>query len=239
MRLQFTRRWMQGFSLVELMITTVIGLLMTTALLSVFVANGKSYRLQDAMSQVQETGRYVLAQVAFDFRNAGLGLDTTQAAVKGYINAVAASAELNHQLLGNINQISGPVIHIRPHQGNGGGGIVYYVANTGVGGDSLFRFNADINKNPQALVEGVREITVEYGLDANGDAVVDQFGGVAAVNDNWQQVVALRLTFLVSSNDVVLDRVQALPAPFINANANDRRLYQVFTTTIGLRNKMI
>lgn len=238
MRRQFSIR-QQGFSLAELMIATVIGLLMISALLSAFVANSQSYRLQDAMSQVQETGRFVLAQVAFDFRNAGFGLDPTAAAVEGYADAVAASAELNNQLLANINQISGPVIYIRPHQWNGGGDIAYYVGNTGVGGDSLFRFDADIHNKPQALVEGVREISVQDGLDTNGDAVVDKFGGVAAVNNNWQQVVALRLTFLVASSEVVLDRVQNHPAPFINANANDRRLYQVFTTTIGLRNKMI
>lgn len=236
MRRQLSIR-QQGFSLVELMIATVIGLLMITAVLSAFVASSQSYRLQDAMSQVQETGRYVLAQVAFDFRNAGFGLDPTAAAVEGYVDAVAASADLNNQLLANINQISGPVIHIRSH--DAGGDIAYYVANTGVGGDSLFRFGADLHPNPQALVEGVRDVAVEYGLDTNGDSVVDQFLGVAAVNNNWQQVVALRLAFLIASSEVVLDSVQNLPAPFINANANDRRLYQVFTTTIGLRNKMI
>lgn len=224
-----------GFTLIELMISTVIGLLMISALLTAYVANSLNYRMQEAMSEVQEIGRFVLNQTAYDLRNAGLGAAANEMAVVGFVNADAAYADTNGKdvLLAKKDKISSPVLYIPVH--DEGGDIAYYIANLGVG-DSLYRYDPAVHKSkPQAIVSGVRQIALEYGVDGNSDQVVDSFELVGDVK-NWARVVAVRVSFLVSSTEQVLKKKQTLPDPFV---INDRALYRIFTTTVVLRNKVL
>ena len=48
---------MQGFSLVELMVSMVLGLLITGAALQLLLANQQSFALQQTLSRVQEHGQ--------------------------------------------------------------------------------------------------------------------------------------------------------------------------------------
>ncbi|WP_432471160.1 PilW family protein [Amphritea sp. HPY] len=234
-------RRQSGFSLVEMMISTAVGLLLISGVLSAYVASSKSYRLQEAMSQVQETGRYILERVPYDLRNAGLGLSADVAAIQGYANAAAAETELSDgPLLTDDDRIAGEVVYIPAH--DGAEEIAYYVATDTDGVLSLYRYEAEEDKEikPLALVQGVEEIAVEYGLDSSeiADHQVDEFKAVADVTD-WTQVVAVRLSFLVASLERgVLDERQTLAAPFTGSN-QDRRLYRTYTTTIGLRNRLL
>lgn len=61
----------EGFSLVELMIAITLGFVVIGALGTVFLGSRQSYRVQDAMSRLQENGRYALDLMARDIRQAG------------------------------------------------------------------------------------------------------------------------------------------------------------------------
>ena len=62
----------QGFTLVELMIAMVLGLVIIGGVISVFLANKQSYRTNEALSQVQDHGRTAFEFLARDIRMAGL-----------------------------------------------------------------------------------------------------------------------------------------------------------------------
>jgi type IV pilus assembly protein PilW len=49
-----------GFSLVELMVGLVIGLLVSAIIITVFTQSKKSYSQDEEISQLQENGRYAL-----------------------------------------------------------------------------------------------------------------------------------------------------------------------------------
>ena len=61
----------RGLSLVELMIALVLGLVLSTGVITVFISAKQDYQVQDAISQVQENGRFSLEFLARDIRMAG------------------------------------------------------------------------------------------------------------------------------------------------------------------------
>jgi len=92
----------------------------------------------------------------------------------------------------------------------------------------------------EELVQGVERMQIEYGVDLEGDRVVDDYRPASTVG-NWDRVLSVRIAMLVSAvqeygNDrdtrtyQVLDTV--VPAPL------DRRLREVFTTTVSIRNRV-
>lgn len=61
----------KGFTLVELMIALVLGLILIGGVISVFLANKQSYRTNEALSQVQDQTRVAYEYLARDIRQAG------------------------------------------------------------------------------------------------------------------------------------------------------------------------
>ena len=65
------RKLTLGFSLVELMVAMVLGLLLSGAAISLFITARESYRTNEALARVQETGRYAFEILARSLREAG------------------------------------------------------------------------------------------------------------------------------------------------------------------------
>src|SRR5690606_21595132 len=101
----------------------------------------------------------------------------------------------------------------------------------------------------EELVDGVRDFQVFFGIDATGDRVADQYVPASA---GWtpNQAVAVRVTLLLMSAE---DNVTGEPRRFVYDGGEvydlsedeyeidgraDRHMYQVFTTTVGLRNRL-
>lgn len=61
-----------GFTLVELMIALVLGLVVIGGVISVFLSNQQSYRTNQALGEVQDNSRSAFEFLARDIRNAGL-----------------------------------------------------------------------------------------------------------------------------------------------------------------------
>ncbi len=122
----------------------------------------------------------------------------------------------------------------------------YYVRNLDAGGNvtepTLYR-KVGIQA-AEAIVEGVENIQIRYGLDSTGDGGVNTYDTADNIEaaGTWNQVVAVRLFLLVRSpNDVLHGELDALPANYAVfglANPGDRRLRMVYSTTIGLRNRL-
>ena len=61
----------RGLTLVELMVAMVIGLLLIGGTISLFITTQQTYRTQEALSRVQESGRFAIERIARDAREAG------------------------------------------------------------------------------------------------------------------------------------------------------------------------
>ena len=65
------RRGLAGFSLVELMISIVLGLLITGAAVSMFLSFSRTYTASESLSRAQENARVAFELMARDLREAG------------------------------------------------------------------------------------------------------------------------------------------------------------------------
>ena len=71
----------QGFTIVELMVAITLGLIILAVISQVYVSSKKTYRVQEALSRLQENGRYAIDLLGRDIRMAGymgcIGAGTT------------------------------------------------------------------------------------------------------------------------------------------------------------------
>ncbi len=70
-RVGFSRRKMRGVSLIELMIALVLGLLVVSAAIGIFISNRQVFRAADNLSYVQENARVAFELMARELRQAG------------------------------------------------------------------------------------------------------------------------------------------------------------------------
>lgn len=61
----------RGLSMVELLVALALGLIITAAVLQMFLASKTTYRMQEALARVQENGRFAIDYLANDIRMAG------------------------------------------------------------------------------------------------------------------------------------------------------------------------
>lgn len=234
-------RYQSGFSLIELMIATVIGLLLTSAMLSAYVASARTYQLQDAMSEVQERGRFAIHALLKDLRQSGVGV-SGGSIIHGVSNTAAgvtAFEAAHSDLIISQRSVRSHIVYLPGLKANKADvgdpdGVAFYIGSTGVGRIALYR-----NKN--SLVEGASALVIEYGIDSDADKLVDSYKKLADMSaTDWSGVISVRFYLLVSSSGVgVTGQAQQLAAPFAGVDTSDRRLYQVYTATALLRNALV
>jgi type IV pilus assembly protein PilW len=124
----------------------------------------------------------------------------------------------------------------------------YFIA-TGAGGRAaLFR---RVNQSPaEELLEGVEQIRFAYGVDTNGDLIADPHtagnaywsGTQVNAANRWGSVVSVRISLLLQSLDNnVTDSPESIVFDGATVNSGtgaDRRLRQVFLSTVGVRNRL-
>lgn len=66
------RRATSGFTLIELMVAMLLGLIVIAGVTSVFLANQRTYRTNQALGEVQDSARTAYEMIARDIRDAGL-----------------------------------------------------------------------------------------------------------------------------------------------------------------------
>lgn len=67
----------KGFTLIELMIASLIGITILTGVLNVFITTNRNISLSDALTQNQETGRFGMDYLTKNIRKAGYSEDHT------------------------------------------------------------------------------------------------------------------------------------------------------------------
>ncbi|MCG8392416.1 MAG: PilW family protein [Pseudomonadales bacterium] len=213
-----------GFSLLELMVAMVLGLIVTLAAAQIFTANLRSSETQKVMTEVQESGRYALQMLASDLRRAGTPQTDHSLATPGagYItqpilfganssreggNAADANDALAFQFYGvrdcEGDRVPGATVDNPALITN-----VYDVRlNPETGINELFcEGDVDAGSNGAAMIAGIDSFQVLYGVDrprVAGESRLDRvaFAGRYLNADNvaGETVVSVRVGLLVSA----------------------------------------
>lgn len=127
----------------------------------------------------------------------------------------------------------------------------YYVGLTDRGEPALFEVDLSQDNpggtTPQELVGGVESMQIEYGFSRNpptgdGQHVDDWLSADQIPADGWGQVIAMRLGFVIRSEETADTNFVEQTFDLARANVTtqaDGRMRHAFSTTIALRNRLI
>ena len=117
------------------------------------------------------------------------------------------------------------------------GTVSYYIRNNNYSGlPSLYRREG--SNNAEELIEGVENMQILYGEDTDGDFSANRYLPANSVG-NWANVVSVRLSLvLMTVEDNLTSSAQTYQFNGAPVTAPDRRLRRVFTSTIGIRNRL-
>ncbi|WP_158269642.1 PilW family protein [Desulfonatronum sp. SC1] len=113
--------------------------------------------------------------------------------------------------------------------------LIYHVR------DNFALYRKEGTAAAQPLVEGVETMQVLYGEDTDGDGIVNEYVVADEVGD-WERVRSIQIGLLMRTMEEIrgmdphtkpYDVLETEFGPY-----NDRHIRRVFTTTIGLRNRL-
>jgi len=97
------------------------------------------------------------------------------------------------------------------------------------------------NPNPRVMISGIDDMQIEYGLDDNDDDTIDRYDNAQAITNanEWEKVMSTEVSLLVQTQETNLTlNDQVLNYNGADVIGNDGRLRRVFTTIIGVRNRV-
>lgn len=254
----------QGFSLVEIMVAMLLGVILLGGTITIYASSKDSYRLQENIAGMQENARFALFALRRDVEMAGFPR------VLGISPFIAANND------GDVFDANGVLLNdgsIKPtvdgDSNNSDTVTIQYQSSAPSNRDCLGAvipdgdmvinqyFISDANElhcrgignaASQPLVENVTNLQALYGVDSDNDSVANLYvtakqvsdGVVIAGTPDWDRVVSLRLALLVASESSTgaaqKQSYTLLDAPALTMN--DGIMYRVFSTTIPLRNRI-
>ncbi|NVK21453.1 MAG: PilW family protein [Kangiellaceae bacterium] len=224
----------QAFTLVELMVAMVIGLIIIAGIFMVFLSSKQTYRLTSSMTQVHDNGRFAMNYLVKDVQKAGW-VDNGIETIDGYSLAQPlVNLENNKSITGGQNSDVFTVRYYGDTDCDGDAATAGIVQNT-------YQLVAtgdlpELQCNGVSLIKNVESFQVRYGiLTAQGLEYVD-----ANVISDITMVKTVQIGFTIASDesnvtsdkDISVNKVLN-EGPY---NFSDGRYRQVFSSTIILNN---
>jgi len=230
-----------GFTLVELMIAGLLGLILTAGMIQIFIGSSQTFRVQRAISEVLDKGRTATNFITSEIENAGFGGDGLVASafstMPNNVIFIAPPAPISQDGTGAVNDIitiqytgtrdcTGAVI-----------GAPFLVVNT------FDVVAGELRCNGQPLINGVESFHILYGVDSDGDSFVDEYLTATNVvaSGNTTAVSAVRFEMLVASQQTrVFSEDVSRDYKILDeaaVNYTDKRLRRKFSATVLLVNK--
>ncbi|MGH8770865.1 MAG: PilW family protein [Burkholderiales bacterium] len=260
--------YQRGLSLVELMVAIVIGLLLTAIVSQLFLGSKQTYRTQDSSARLQENARYALGLLTREIRMARYHVSdpNTQFAtllpVEGQNDTgFGASDEITVRYFGRDNSAGaaadGTVFDCLGTAAKRTTDLVvdrFYIAQDAANNNEPTLY-CDNGAGGQPLVAGIESMHILFGEDTDADGTPNRFRPAQIVNMN--NVLSVRLSLLLRTNTqsvaTELDTktynhfgdayAPGAVAPADDPGsvydpADDRANRRLFSTVIGLRNKL-
>lgn len=228
----------QGMTLIEIMISLLIGVFLIGGVLQIFINTRQTYRMQENLSGMQENGRFALSFFSNDMRMADFRECPTSPSV------ATAVAGTNDAGLNGSDTIT--VTWQDSACGAATTQIRIYSIQAGAGGQpALFRKVDAVPPPPPVveMVEGIENMQILYGEDTDSptDGTPNYYVPANQVVD-MSRVISIRVSLLVRSIDdnlTTAPRAYNYPLPSSAATTpGDKRLRRIFTSTIALRNRL-
>lgn len=236
----------QGFTLVELMVALVLGLLVLGMVITAYLGNTQASRFQNGVLRVQENGRFAIDMLSRTMRMAGYDDPASAAPVTGHAikgAATAGAAALTQTGIKANTDIIAVTYEggtdIRDCQGNNFAQGVVRTSQYAVRDDgNLVCLTNATGATVQELAEGIEDMQILYGIDPDEDGVANRYVDVANIGvGNLDNIISLEITLLVNSV------VNVLPATdnvclgcVVFAGSTDQLLRAEFQTIIDIRN---
>ncbi len=230
----------KGFSLVELLTALAISTFIVLGIGQAFITHKVSYRAQNSLSRVQQTGRFVIEYVGNDIRRAGFPgiVEEANAWFTAIVPALTADG-------GGSNSDAVTLMYRTTADCLGAATPVYtdgnqYAKNRFniVNGNLVCTTFDDTNTqlDSQVLSTGVQNMQVLYGLN-------NQYVSASTLTaGDWADVTGIRVAFLVNSVETTVDFTDTNTYTLLNADAlgpfGDNQRRRVFTTTSTIRNRL-
>tara|TARA_Y100001934_G_C12371255_1_gene786448 strand:+ start:1549 stop:2307 length:759 start_codon:yes stop_codon:yes gene_type:complete len=244
-----------GFSLVELMIAMVLGLLLLAGVVNVQISSKETFQTSDDLSRVQENGRFALDILASDIRMAGYRPPENGNTPHYFLTdacdefnpctsdgggndsdriAVQYDPDSNSDCFGNAVGDTDLVVNVYS---------ITFADN--VNSLSCRSWNASTGgwvSAARPLIAGVDNMQALYGIKNSLGTSVTRYVSADRVTD-WTQVQSVRIAVLVArgtqfgQSEARARNYVLLDSPTLTFN--DRHNRRVFTTTVTLNNAFI
>ncbi|MGB5539040.1 MAG: PilW family protein [Gammaproteobacteria bacterium] len=234
----------KGFTLVEMMVAIVIGLLLIAGTLSVFLSTKQGYRMTSGMSLMQATGRATLDLLTREIMISGFPqedvIDTFVSALSsdgggGSSDTFTVHYRTTVDCLGNAAPVYADGQQYAKNQ--------YFVQ----GGNLMCQPRAEDDSAIGAaavVVAGIENLQILYGEDNDPtDGIPNATRYVTAGNvADWANLVSAKIGIVVNSQNVIATTDDTASFSLIgqtaNAAAGDRLRRRAYSTTTVIRNRM-
>ena len=212
----------RGLTLVEILVALMISAFLIAGVIQLFIGSKQTYRGHDALSRIQENGRFAMDRMSFDVRMADYPNDTPDPnAVQGTNNSIT------------VQWNDGGAIS-RAYSIRCSGGGTPPCAN---GVPATLAVDLGTGAGPQDLIEGVDGMQIRYGVCGASTIYMNAAAMTAA---NWQNVCSVQIDLLLASlEDNMVTQPQTYFYQGANVTATDRRFRQAFSTTVAIRNRQL
>jgi type IV pilus assembly protein PilW len=255
-------RQQQGLTLIEIMIALLIGAFLLGGVMEIFLKSRQTYKMQEALSRVQENGRF-----AMDFLTRDIRMTDYQSCQGGSLSTPkqpkslydVATRSINEALTGlngapNANRAKDAPDEIGARWSTNGCGDSD--ASTPLTAGCPTDLNLECKKNAYyeidtvtsvltlvrdaaPLVEGVENMQILYGVDTNNDGVPNYYVPAGTAGLDMTLVNSVRVSLLLRTID---DNIASEPLEYSyngdKTTPTDRRIRRVFSSTIALRNRL-
>lgn len=214
-----------GYSLVELMIALVLGLIVISAVFNTYLGSTRSSRFTDGVQQMQENGRFGITTLQRGIRLAGYSefgdvdpFDMANSGPSKIVVRAQQALDCNGQ---STAATGGIAVNIYEH----------------VPADDTITCTGNVGNTRMPIVEGVEAMNILWGIDTDDNKVPERYVSYDASIDPLE-VIALRVALLVNSGEPIRSRASEEKHVLFNTEitTNDKIARNVFTSTILLRN---
>lgn len=245
-----------GVTLIELMVSMMLGLLLVSGISQLFIQSQKSFSFQRNLSDMTDDGSFLLEILAKGILQAGYSEDgktdkfTPDSAVLSsaidfaqdeYIHGTDNELVYRYKLSSvnelynfpcttSLNYVSGDVVTVRLYKANDTDGIPVFYCKV--------KQTSDTTNNAEPLISDVAKLVIKYGIHnkINDTYYYTDQAGVDATANNWQNVFAVKIFIVLRSADNNLTRNKTkYDIENVTYTATDNRLYKVFSKTIYMR----
>lgn len=238
---------MRGFSLIELMVALLLGLIISGAALNLFIGSRQAFNSISSEAQIQDSARFASEFLGRYLRISGYREFTQDNALA----SLPASAPFNQvdQIVWGSDHADGDSLIIRAGTGAGSDCAGFDISDTtemafSVANNQLL-CTASNPDNPAnngfgivsvPLVSNIDNMQVLYGIDSTDDGRPNQYLKATDVN-NWNQIVSINIALLIASPITTATGLnQTYSVLDVDIVGNDGRLRQVYESKFTLRN---